>query len=97
MIETYKQNIVYQLVEGETLESVCNDFKVSINHIKRINEIDSASEGDFIFLDFIDLKIHVVKPNQTLEDIAILYNTSVNELKQKNNIDKVFLGQQIII
>lgn len=97
MSEIYKKNIVYQLTEGETLESVCNDFKVSLNHIKKINQIENASEGDFIFLDYIDLKIHIVKPNQTLQDIAEIYNTTVSRLQEKNNIDKVFLGQQIII
>ena len=97
MSEIYKKNRVYQLTQGETLESVCNDFNVSLNHIKKLNEIESASEGDFVFLDVIDLKIHIVKPNQTLKDIAVMYNTTVEQLQQKNNIDKVFLGQQIII
>ena len=97
MNEIFKQNRVYQLLEDETLESVCADFKVSLNHIKRINEIESASEGDFIFLDIIDLIIHIVKPNQTLDDIAKIYNTTVEELQKKNNIYKVFLCQQIII
>ena len=97
MQEIYKTNRVYELTEGETLESVCSDFNVSLNHIKHINQINGASEGDIIFLDKIDLKIHIVKPNQTLEDIALLYNTTVESIKQKNNIDAVFLGQQIII
>lgn len=97
MKEIYEQNIIYQLQIGETLESVCNDFKVSLNHIKRINNITSASAGDYVFLDKINLKIHIVKPNQTLEEIAKTYNTTVEHIKEQNNINAIFLGQQLII
>ena len=97
MKEIFEQNIIYQLKENETLESVCNDFKVSLNHIKRINNIDNAEEGDFVFLDKINLKIHIVKPNQTLEDIAKLYGTTIEHIKAVNNVSAIFLGQQLII
>ena len=97
MKESFEQNIIYQLKENENLESVCSDFKVSLNHIKRINNIENAEEGDFIFLDKINLKIHIVKPNQTLEDIAKLYGTTVQHIKNTNNISAIFLGQQLII
>ena len=97
MSEIYEKNIVYVLKENETLESVCRDFKVNINHIKKINNIISAQAGDYIFIDEINLKIHVVKPNQTIEEIAEIYNTTVDVIKQKNGTDKIFLGQQLII
>ena len=97
MSEIFKKNRIYQLQEGETLESVCKDFKVNINHIKKINNIVGAECGDYIFLDEIDLKIHIVKPNQTIYEIAQLYNTTVEEIQKKNGTDKVFLGQQLII
>ena len=97
MSEIYEKNIIYCLQEGETLESVCKDFKVNINHIKKINNIISAQAGDYIFLDEINLTIHIVKPNQTLTDIAQLYNTTEEKIKQKNGVDRIFLGQQLII
>ena len=97
MKEIYERNIIYQLKENETLESVCTDFKVSLNHIKHINNIDNAEWGDFIFLDSINLKIHIVKPNQTLEDIALMYGTTSEKIKQLNNVSAIFLGQQLII
>ena len=97
MSEIYNKNIIYMLNENETLESVCRDFKVNINHIKKINNIVSCECGDYIFLDETELTIHIVKPNQTIEDIAKIYNTTVENIKQKNGIDRIFLGQQLII
>ena len=97
MKNIYEQNIIYQLKENETLESVCNDFKVSINHIKHINNIENAEYGDYVFLDKINLKIHIVRPNQTIEDIALIYGTTPQQIKELNNISAIFLGQQLII
>ncbi len=97
MKEVYEQNIIYQLKENETLESVCNEFKVSINHVKRINNIENATYGDYVFFDKINLKIHIVKPNQTIDDIAKIYGTTAENIKKQNNISAIFLGQQLII
>ena len=97
MSEIYNKNIIYKLEDGESLESVCKDFKVNINHIKKINNINFCESGDYIFLDQTQLNIHIVKPNETLSDIAKIYGTTEEEIKKKNNIEKTFLGQQLII
>lgn len=78
-------------VKNQTLQQIANQFGVSADAIKKLNNITNVTEGDIIALP--QENFYVVKPADTLNKICALLGVPKHELMQKNNIKTVFIGQ----
>ena len=103
-----KENIVdydlYIVKKGDTLYKIANNYNISVNELKKINNLtnDTLSIGDQLLVPIIDesdYTIYIVKKGDSLYSIAQKYNTTVDELKRKNNLNSNLLsiGQILII
>lgn len=103
-----KENIVdydlYIVKKGDTLYKIANNYNISVNELKKINNLtsDTLSIGQELLVPIkeeSDYTIYIVKKGDSLYSIAQKYNTTVDELKRKNNLssDLLSIGQILII
>ena len=105
--ELPKTETEYTVVKGDTLYNVANKFKVSVDNIKVINNLNNniISIGQILKIpNSINNQdngklTYKVKKGDTLYSIAKIYNTSVNELKSLNNLkdDTLTIGEVLIL
>ena len=99
---------VYIVKKGDTLYGIANKYNISLNDLKKINNIDSniLSIGQILNIptnnstvDNNQSNIHIVKKGDTLYSIARLYNTTVNKIKELNNLvsNIINIGQELLI
>lgn len=92
-------NIVYTVNKGDNLYSIANKYGVSINDIKKINNLNSNTIQINQKLLIPNLKEYVVKSGDSLWKIANKYDTTVSKIKNINNLssDKLSIGQKLLI
>ena len=100
-------NNVYIVKQGDTLWSIANNFNVSINDLKKINNKinNSLSIGEKLIIpgksnsENVNTTIYTVKSGDNLYSIAKRYNVTVNEIKSLNNLTSNILsiGQKLSI
>ena len=92
----------YVVRSGDTLWSIAKRFGISVDELKKINNLTSNSlrVGQTLILskkeeEPIEENTYVVKQGDTLYSIARIYNISVDELKNINNLtsDTLSIGQ----
>ena len=92
----------YVVKSGDTLWSIAKRFGISVDELKKINNLTSNSlrVGQTLILskkeeEPIEENTYVVKQGDTLYSIARIYNISVDELKNINNLtsDTLSIGQ----
>lgn len=100
-------NNVYVVKKGDTLWSIANNFKVSVNDLKNANNKsnNSLSIGEQLIIpgkstgENVSTTIYTVKSGDNLYSIARRYNVTVNEIKSLNNLSSNLLsiGQKLSI
>ena len=83
-------NITYVVKKGDTLYSISNTYKTSVDEIKKLNNLNSniLSIGQELKIPSVTTKeSYTVKKGDTLYSIARNFNTSVNDIKDKNNLN----------
>ena len=100
-------NNVYVVKKGDTLWSIANNFNVSVNDLKKINNKsnNSLSIGEKLIIpgksngENVNTTIYTVKSGDNLYSIARRYNVTVNEIKSLNNLSSNLLsiGQKLSI
>ena len=100
-------NNVYEVKKGDTLWSIANNFNVSVNDLKKINNKsnNSLSIGEKLIIpgksngENVNTTIYTVKSGDNLYSIARRYNVTVNEIKSLNNLTSNLLsiGQKLSI
>ncbi len=88
-----KKESVYQVKPGDTLYRIASIYGVSIDDIKKENNLTSniLTVGQKIIIpttpiDEKDYVVYRVNPNDTLYSIAKKYNTKVDSIKSYNNL-----------
>ena len=84
----------YKVIKGDTLYSIANKFKVSVDNLKLINNLknNTLTIGQVLKIpnstinQDISKSTYIVKSGDTLYSIAKTYNTSVDEIKKINNL-----------
>ena len=87
-------NIVYTVKKGDTLYSIANNYGVSVDAIKKLNNLTSniLSIGQQLYIpkdsvvEETDFVVYEVKPGDTLYSIAKKYNTTPEAIKNYNNL-----------
>lgn len=95
----------YTVKSGDSLWSISRKFGVSVNELKKVNNLSSnlLSIGQNLIIpgkkNNTSSNEYVVKKGDTLYGIANKYNVSVNNLKSYNNLstDSLSIGQKIKI
>ena len=103
-----KENIVdydlYIVKKGDTLYKIANNYNISVNELKKINNLtsDTLSIGEQLLVPIIDesdYTIYIVKKGDSLYSIAQKYNTTVDSIKKLNNLasNLLSINQQLKI
>ena len=92
---------VYTVVKGDNLYSIANKYGVSVDSIKRLNNLTSndLSIGQTLLIPDSNTNRYIVKKGESLYSIAKKFNTSVDSIKRKNNLTSnlISVGQELII
>ncbi len=88
----------YTVVKGDTLYKIANQFGLSVDELKRLNNLssDTLSIGQRLLIkptiseDVTDT--YTVKAGDSLYQIARKYNTTVDDLKRLNNLTSNLLS-----
>ncbi len=97
------QSFTYTIQQGDTLYSIGNQFKVSIDALKYVNGLTDSSilsVGDEITIPPISGLIHVVKSGDTLNSIASDYDVAPQAIADFNYIldtGKLAVGTELVI
>lgn len=97
----------YTVKPGDTLWKIANQFNMSVNDLKLLNNLttDNLVVGQVLMLSeseetpSVTEKTYTVKSGDTLWKIANQLNVSINDLKKANNLvsDSLSIGQVLII
>lgn len=97
---------IYQIKQGDTLQSILDKFKTTEAALKKINGLTGNIEvipGNYIIVpvrpdDLFD--IYRIQRGDTLYALANKYNTTVRDLSLLNGIDSddyIYPGQELIV
>ncbi len=94
--------VSYVVVSGDNLYSIANKYGVSVDDIKKLNNLSSnvLQIGQVLKIPGTDQFVtYTVKSGDSLWKIANTYGVSVNELKNINNLEGTLLsiGQKLLI
>lgn len=97
------ESIKYTVVEGDTLFSIGNRFKISADAIRYVNNLadaDSIRIGQELVIPPISGIIHKVKAGDSLASIAKLYDVSSQAIADFNyltDISALSVGSELVI
>ena len=106
---TKTQNIGHIVKSGETLSAIASKYGVSVENIKKWNNLssDKLSIGQKLTINpttqtsskTATQQMHTVKSGETLSSIANKYNTTVDAIMKANNLKstKIYVGQKLKI
>lgn len=96
--------VYYTVVPGDTLYGIANKYNISVNELKKLNDLtsNSLSIGQKLLVSGTSVPendIYVIKSGDNLYSIAQKYGTSVNNLKDINNLktDVLQIGQKLLV
>jgi len=86
--------IDYRVVSGDTLYSIANRYSVSVDELKRINNLpnNNLSISQVIKVPVLDTTVYTVKSGDTLYSIAREYNVTPNDIMSFNNLTSNLLS-----
>ena len=87
-------NVIYIVKRGDTLYQIANSYGVSVDAIKKLNNLDSntLSIGQQLYIpegtiiEETNFVVYQVEPGDTLYSIARRYNTTPEAIKEYNNL-----------
>lgn len=105
--------ITYKVKEGDSLYSIANTYRTTVNQLKNINNLSSnlLSVGQTLLIPTeVSAPLipstpsnttitYTVKSGDNLYTLARLYNTTIDELKRINNLttNQLSIGQRLLI
>ncbi len=90
---TSSNNEYYTVQKGDTLYSIANKYGLTVNELKKLNNLtsDNLSIGQSLIVEKLpsestDINTYIVKSGDTLYSIAKKFNTTVSNLMTLNNL-----------
>lgn len=91
----------YKVVNGDTLYSIARRYNVSVNELKRINNLsnNNINIGQELIIPKHTNIEYIVKSGDTLYSISKKYNINIKDIMNLNNLksDKISINQKLII
>lgn len=91
----------YRVLSGDTLYSIASNNGVSVDELKKINNLnsDNLNVDQVLKIPVSETVIYTVKKGDTLYNISKEYNTDVDSIMKKNGLTSNLLsiGQQLIL
>ncbi len=91
----------YKVVNGDTLYSIARRYNVSVNELKRINNLsnNNINIGQELIIPKHSNIEYIVKSGDTLYSISKKYNINIKDIMNLNNLkkDKLTINQKLII
>ena len=80
---------IYQIMVGDTIDSIANKFKTTSEVLRRINPNSSFGVGNSIVVPRINeyFEVYNIQKGDSLYDIARRYNTDYNLLAMLNGLN----------
>ena len=83
----------YRVLDGDTVISVAEKFKIPVGSIIELNSLNEESScGDLLYLEKECKRAYRVKPFDTPQSISEKFNLSETEILKKNNVLYLFYG-----
>lgn len=98
MFEVIKNNInsfLYRVEETDTLESISKKFNITINKIKKDNNIQEIYPGCVLYINTKTQNVYIVQPLDTIDGICKKLNVDKFTLINNNKITKLYIGQKL--
>lgn len=95
VIDSLVTNYVdYRIVSGDTLYSIGSKYGVSVDELKRLNNLpnNNLSVGQVIKIPVLNTDVYTVKKGDTLYSISKSYNVSPSEIMALNNLTSNLLS-----
>ncbi len=96
--------LYYTVSKGDTLYGIANKYNMSVDELKKINNLtsNSLSIGQKLLVQGsknLEYDIYTVQPGDNLYQLASKYNISVDKLKDINNLssDVIVVGQKLLV
>lgn len=91
----------YTVVRGDTLYSIARKNNISVDKIRKLNNLtsDVLRVGQVLKLRESNINKYIVKLGDTLYSIANTFNTTIDTIKKLNNLSSNLLsiGQELIV
>ena len=103
LLEKGSDVVVYKVKDGDTVGTIAQEFKVTINTILWANDIDDVTKikpGDKIFILPVTGVKHKVKSSDTISKIAKKYKAKKEDIISFNSLPadgRLKIGEEIII
>ncbi|WP_016912678.1 LysM peptidoglycan-binding domain-containing protein [Mammaliicoccus vitulinus] len=83
--------------DGQTLETIAQEYGTSISELKSLNNIDNVTVGQN--LKVLKDDIYTIQEGDTLNKIAEKFDITVSELKEWNNLssDLIIVGDKLTV
>ena len=99
-----QNNKTYIVKSGDTLYKIANQFNLSVQKLKGLNNLtsDNLKIGQILIIDpnyIAETNTYIVQKGDTLYGIATKYDTDVNTIKELNKItnNNLYIGQKLIV
>lgn len=95
IVDTSITNYIdYRIVPGDTLYNISKRYNISVDELKRINNLinNNLSVGQVIKIPYLDTTVYTVKRGDTLYSIARNYNVTPNDIMSLNNLTSNLLS-----
>ena len=90
----------YIVQKGDTLWSIANKYKTTVNKLKSINNLSSnlIVIGQKLIIPSNTIE-YIVQKGDTLYSISRKFNTTVTDIINKNNLKSttIYVGQKLLI
>jgi len=79
----------YEVVEGDTAQSIADKFGVSVQTVRWANNLtsDAVTVGSTVVVPAVDGVVYTIKDNDSLSEIAEKYKSSVDAIITANDLD----------
>jgi len=102
-LQNSKDIIEYSVEPGDTLETIVNDFNISLNTLLWANDLSKNSKikvGQKLIILPVSGVIYVVKSGDTLGEISKTYKSKVSDIVSFNDLSNesdVFIGDILVV
>lgn len=90
-----KSNLIYKVKKNDTINTICQRFKIDEQQLKLLNKCTEIKQNDILLLPKPYNYVYVVKPLDSYENIAKTLGVSIETITKVTKGKKMYIGQKI--